>query len=86
VTAPAAASLDTMPEPSAPGPWYHLLNRDGRMSRPLAGPYETWADAEAARRQVERMAEDADPRAVWDRTVTAVIPSRPVALFGIVAQ
>jgi hypothetical protein len=47
-------------------PWITYLNRDGRDSRPLGGPYATLDDAKADLPRVRANTEQADPFAFFD--------------------
>lgn len=77
--ADAKRRVDSRPvseaDPKEAGPWYVLIRRDGRLSKPLSGPYETHGEAMSAVREVERMAEESDPWAAFDTTVTAKMPN-----------
>jgi hypothetical protein len=55
--------------------WITYLNRDGRDSRPLGGPYASLDEAKADLDRVRKATEAADPWAHFDSFRSADVPT-----------
>jgi hypothetical protein len=67
-------------------PWITYLNRDGRDSRPLGGPYASLDEAKADMPRVRLATESADPWAHFDSFRSAEVSTvNPAPVFGAAA-